>query len=238
MEIRFSSVWVENQLGLVLVRLRLIRNGVSLGWALLSPPLQFRRGDSLKPPSQTTSPAAIRWFPLPPPAAPAAGGWGNPGSRRVYKVGVSRLPAGRAVETAARLVRRFGAEVVVFGGGALVSSAADLPPCACLQFPGAVWCAFPSPDSVVRRIRAFEDLEGDGDAQHGDAGGGAGWRFLGTEDRRLPVRRGATSDPRRLWRSGGGAPAARSALRQRRRDLAGLKCNFPLFLDLSVRTVL
>jgi hypothetical protein len=41
---------------------------------------------------------------------------------------------------------------------------------------------------------------------------GAGWRLSGAEDRRLPVRGGASSSPRLVRRSGGGAPAVHSML--------------------------
>ena len=166
-------------------------------------------------------------------------GGGRVGEPRIslgVQVGVSRHPPG-GVGAAARSGRSFEVVVALFGGVARWSFAADLPPLACSQLPGAVLRALPSPVAVVRRRRAFEDPEGEDLRKHGVDDGGAGWRPYGFEVRRLPVRRETHSDPRRHGRSSGGAPAARSVHRLRPRDPAGPDCNFVAFLGLPVRTV-
>jgi hypothetical protein len=80
----------------------------------------------VNPPGQTTSAAAIRWFPLPTPAPPVAGGWGNPGSLHVYNVGLIRHPSG-GVEEVAWSGWNLEVEVVLFGGAARWSTAMDMP---------------------------------------------------------------------------------------------------------------
>ena len=180
-------------------------------------PAQSRGAIFLEPPVRTSSPGAIRRFPLSPLAAPAAGGWGNPGSRSVYSVGSSRyLPA------ASRRGRRgrwgcFAAVFFLFHGGVLRNSSMVRLLCPRSRLPGAVVRVLPLPESEVWRIRALEEDGGDGDTEHGDGDGGAGWRLSGAEIRRLPVRRGTPSNPRHEWRSCGGAPAVRPARRRRHR---------------------
>jgi hypothetical protein len=56
------------------------------------------------PVSSPRSPVS-RGFSPPPPAAPAAGGWGNPGSRPVYSVGLVRVPADGVMEVVVLAVR-------------------------------------------------------------------------------------------------------------------------------------
>ena len=129
---------------------------------------------------------------------------------------------------------RLGVADFLSGGGARWSSAADLLPRAGSKLPGAGGRVFPPPGSDVRRIWEAGNKE-DGDVLiQGDGDSGAGWRFRGAEDRRLPVRRRAPSDPSHLGRSSGGAPAARPVLLRQRWGPEGLICNFRLFLDLSV----
>ena len=53
-------------------------------------------------PVRTSSPPAIRRIPRPPAAAPAAGGRGINGSRRVHSLGVRGVAAGGAAEEVAR----------------------------------------------------------------------------------------------------------------------------------------
>jgi hypothetical protein len=77
-----------------------------------------------------------------------------------------------------------------FADGAPWSAGADLPSPACFWLRGAVECTNPLSESERRRTRVFEVSVGDGGAEQVDDNGGARWRFFGTEDRRLPVRRG------------------------------------------------
>ena len=68
------------------------------------------------PPVHSSSPAAIRRFPSPPPAAPAAGGWGNLGSR-LYIARCEWVPVGGARERMARPSRWFVVAEIFSGGG-------------------------------------------------------------------------------------------------------------------------
>ena len=99
----------------------------------------------------STSPAPNRRLPRPPPAAPAAGGRGNPDSRRVHSVGKRRVSSRR---------RRGGGGVagvvlqvvdLPVDGGAPRSSGVDLLPLSSWRFCGAAGFDFPSPDSAARR---------------------------------------------------------------------------------------
>ena len=187
---------------------------------------------------RSTSPPPDRQVPHPPTAAPAAGGLGSPDLRCVNSVGSVWVLAGGVGEWAARPEWRFAMEVFLSGGGGLRSSAADLPSSACSGLDGAAGCVNPSPESAGRRIRVVEDLQGAGGAEQGAGYGGVGWRSSGAELRRLPVRRGATPNPRRVRSSGGGAPAIRLRLRFRQWSPEGPFCNFALSLDFSVRSLL
>ena len=73
-----------------------------------------------------------------------------------------------------------------------------------------------------------------------DGVGGPGWRLVGAETRRLPVRWGIPPESRPEGRKGGGAtphcPAHRRCCR-RPGEEEGLLCNSSFFLDCSVRTV-
>lgn len=95
------------------------------------------------------------------------------------------------------------------------------------------------PSLAGGRVAAAPGVEankGFGDvAEQDDGVGGAGWRLFGAEVRRLPVRGGAPPNPRRLWRSDGGAPSACAVRRRRRGVSEGPSCNFAFVLVLSVR---
>ena len=90
----------------------------------LSPPLQYSGAICATSPSNPPSAAAIRGIPPSPAAAPAAGGWGIPGSRHVYSVGFEGVPAGGAVEAVVRSAVVLVAALLPFAAGALRSSAA------------------------------------------------------------------------------------------------------------------
>ena len=110
-------------------------------------------GEFLNSPVRSTSPPQIRRFP----PYPAAGGWGNGGSRCVYSVGLCGWPAGGAEVTAAWSEWRLGAVSVFVAGGTPGRSTAMLPPSPRLQVPGAAWRGFPSPVSVERRSRVMNN---------------------------------------------------------------------------------
>ena len=99
----------------------------------------------------STSPAPNRRLPRPPPAAPAAGGRGNPDSRRVHSVGELRASSRRRQGGggAAGLVL----QVVDFpvDGGAPRSSGVSPLPSSSWRFRGAAGLDFPSPESVAGR---------------------------------------------------------------------------------------
>jgi hypothetical protein len=136
----------------------------------------------------------------------------------VYSVGLSKHPS-NGVEEVARSGWRSEVEVVLFGGAAWWSSATDLPPSSRSQLPGAVLRALPSPVALERRCRVYEAFEGEDVAKHDD--GDTSLRLFGVEDRRLPIRRGTSSDPRRHGRSSAGTPAVPPVYHQRPQDLAG-----------------
>jgi hypothetical protein len=172
-----------------------------------------------------------------PPSAGRSGGGrvGKPRISPVHSLGWSGWPAGGVEEEVARSDRRFVEAEIFSGGGALRSSAADLPPSPHSLLGGAALCFFPMPEAVERRLRWLEFVEEEVVLKQGDGDdGGARWRIFGSELRRLPVRQGAPSDPRLKWRSGGGAPAIRRARRRRHRGPQGLFCNFLFVLGLSV----
>ena len=125
--------------------------------------------------------------------------------------------------------------LAILGGGARWSSTAEHFPFRA-RGPVRPLCAFPSPRISARRIRLNKVKELV--LKHDADGGGAGCRLSGAEDRRLPVRREASSDPRLQWRSSGGAPSARPLRRPQRRVAEGLGCNLIFVGDLSVIPVL
>lgn len=179
-------------------------------------------------PSRSTSPAGDPGVSPPPSAAPAAGGWGSPGSRRVHSVGSVWDPAGSVVEAAAQLVWSLMAVLLPFGGGALRSSAAECSSSPCSWFVGTTVRVKPSPDLHRRRIRvlmlkmkmvwrsfamttAFQGA-GSSDPLSGD----------------FPAAEGLAPNQGVKRSSGSGAPPARS-VRRRGRDPEGPVCNFHFF---------
>ena len=151
-----------------------------------------------------TSPASIRSILHPPAAAPAAGGWGIDGSRRVHSVGSRGLAAGGAEEEMASAESFLGAEFLSSAWGAPVEC------CGGSAAPGASaarrCCDATLPLAGVRGLAApaFVFLEGD---VAGDRDGvvvwRAGWRCLDAEERRLPGRDGKPPSPS-VWRCSGG----------------------------------
>ena len=149
---------------------------------------------------------------------------------------MSRLPAGGVGETAARSEWILVAGFFLSGGGAPGSFAVDSPSGPHSQFRGAAVWGFPSPEFELRRLRVFLirkfDLICCKVVALVTQGGGS----CGAKLRRLPGHGGAPSVPRRQrgrGRSGGGAPAIRSALRLRHRDPVGLDVIF-LFCWISL----
>jgi hypothetical protein len=74
-------------------------------------------GDFARFPFQSTSPLLNLQISHPPFAAPAAGGWGIPDSRRVHNVGFVGWPVDGVVEAVARSERLFAAELIPSCGG-------------------------------------------------------------------------------------------------------------------------
>ena len=168
---------------------------------LVPSPATVPEGDLLDPPSQTTSPAAICWFPLPPPAAPAAGGWGNPGSCCVYSVGlVWVLPGGvlEAVTPAVGVLLLSASSPVSALPGVSASSRRRRRARGPLGSPCAA-CSPPDPvaaDPVDLLCAGGDDASGAADE--------AGWRLCVRGVRGSTTSRplGRSSDPRfgRFWR--------------------------------------
>jgi hypothetical protein len=177
---------------------------------------------------RSTSPAGDPGDPPPPSAAPAAGGWGCPRSRRVHRVGSSRVPAGGVVEATALLVWSL---VVVLAPSAVVLCGAERSPSPCSWFVGTTVRVYPSPDLHMWRIRvlklkkkmvcrsfaatlAFQGV-GSSDPLSGD----------------FPAAEGLAPNQGVKRSSVSSAPPARSA-RRCGRDLEGPVCNFFFSLDL------
>ena len=110
-------------------------------------------------------------------AAPAAGGWGIAGSRRVHSVGSSWAPAGVVMEVVAWPVLCLQVVLVLSGGEAPWSSTAERRPLPRARGPAGSPCAgFPPLD-----LRAADPVDALG-ADGGEAGGaavGGGWRLCG-----------------------------------------------------------
>ena len=189
----------------------------------------------MRNPSRATSPAADLVVLPPLSAASAAGGWGRAGSRCVYSVGPVRSPAGGAVEVVVASVRKSEAVLFPSAGWAPRSAAAGRSSPSCSWLAGATARANkPSPDLQWRRIRVMKTLLEDDGLKLRDDAGVSGCRGFGSTDRRLPVCRRASSDPRHLGSGSSGAPPA-CPVRRRSRDPEGPVCIFLFFLDLSVR---
>ena len=100
-------------------------------------------------------------LPVSPPSAGRSGGGrvGKPQISPVYSLGVSGWPVGGAMEELARRIRRFVVADLLSGGGALRSSASDLPPPPCSQLCRVVLRGFPVPETVERRLRLVKTLK-------------------------------------------------------------------------------
>ena len=121
-------------------------------WIRLQPFVPKRRGDFLKPAGSTHLAAADPAVSSPPPAAPAAGGRGNAGSRYVHSVGLAGLVAGGALEAGVRLVVAvLGAVPLPFAGGVLRSLVVEPPSPSSSQPLGAAVRVFPDPRLDPRR---------------------------------------------------------------------------------------
>ena len=171
-------------------------------------PSTVPKGDFLCERRRSTSPSPNRWLPQPPPAAPAAGGRGNPDSRCVHSVGLLSYLAGGAEEVTARSVFLLQVEVSLFGGGAPRSSAAGLLPLPRSQLCGPVERGFP-----LRRMpwdggSGVDDIVQEAvEVRFGDDG--VRWcRSFAADDRRLPVRSGVLSIQVMESMSGGAPPTA------------------------------
>ena len=166
----------------------------------------------------------IPWFPFPLPAALATGGWGNPRSRRVHSVGLSRLLTSGVLEAKTSVVGVLGSSsssaVSPFFGAS--ASSRGLPPVLAAlgdrrarSFPG--WIS-------ERRIQIKKSkllmLKTGGAAGLAKDGGS-----LEFEVRQLPVRRGSSSF-QGLGDAAGGASSARLVPRRRHSVKEGPVCYF------------
>ena len=200
--------------------------------SLLSP-AQCRGAIFLKLPVKSTSPPAIRRFPSPPPAAPAAGGRGNPVLRRVYSVGVLGLPAG-GVGVEMRPV--WCLQVVVFLPGGVVPWSFVLvpPPSARSHLSRGVVGVFPALGSVRRRSQQIEIswkmMRRFGSSTAALSGVGPPGPVLGD----FPLAWGLPPLQGVMGGSGDGAPPTATVGRRRGQLGEGLCCNFVFVGDLSV----
>jgi hypothetical protein len=196
-------------------------------WTVSLPRLQCRRAFCERP-RRSTSPPPNRRLPRPPSAAPAAGGWGNPDSRRVHSVGCLRCPAGGVGEEVARPVLLLQVVVFLFVGGAPRSSAVDLPSLPCPQLYGAAVGAFPLPASVGRRSRfpkiSWKRMLRFGASTTAASGVGPLWPVLGD----FPSARGLLLIQGVKGSRCGGAPPT-APCRRRGRGAGGSCCNFLIF---------
>ena len=151
-----------------------------------------------------TSPASIRLIPHPPAAAPAAGGWGIDGSRRVHSVGRSGVAAGGAEEEVAASVSFWWAAIPFSASAAPVERrSGPAAPCAAAARRS---CGARCPRAGDREMAASAFDGFGGEVAGGRDGVGfcrAGWRCSRTEGRRLPGRRGSPPSPSFRRRCGG-----------------------------------
>jgi hypothetical protein len=96
--------------------------------------------------------AVEAWVPPSPSAAPAAGGWEKPVSRRVYSVGIGRSPAGGAWEVVVLRVQILKLAWIPFGGAAPWSSAVMRAASRSSGIFGLLEFFSPRPGLGVRRI--------------------------------------------------------------------------------------
>ena len=169
---------------------------------------------------RSTSSAGEAWVPSPPSAAPAAGGWGKPVSRRVFMVGLGRCPAGGASEAEVLLVRLLSAQIPSGGGvpWGFTDLRAIFP--APRPDPGMRWIWMQFNKRMIQRFFAAAPAflaVVSSEAVLGDFPSAVWWapaiQCLGSFS--------------------SGAPSSAPA-RRRRRDPEGFLVIFPLFLDLSV----
>ena len=168
---------------------------------------------------RSTSSAGEAWVPSPPSAAPTAGGWGKPVSRRVFMVGVGRCPAGGASEAEVLLVRPLSAQIPSGGGvpWGFTDLRAIFP--APRPDPGMRWIWMQFNKRMIQRFfaaaPAFPAVVSS-EAVLGDFPSAVWWapaiQCLGSFSSGVPSS----------------APA------RRRRDPEGFLVIFPLFLNLSV----
>ena len=112
----------------------------------------------------------------PPAAAPAAGGWGIAGSRRVHSVGSSWASAGGVLEAESSSAVCLRAAFVPSGSGAPRRSKAERRPLLRARGPPGSPCAeIPPPDLLAVDLVDFMVAGADGASGDDD---GAGWRPL------------------------------------------------------------
>ena len=188
-------------------------------------PSTVERDDFLSPSTQTTSPPSIRSIPRPPPAAPAAGGRGIDGSRRVHSVGLSRAPAGGVEAEEARSDWFLQVVVLPLVGGAPRSSGAELPPSSSSRISRSCWLGFPS-TGFRGTAGPDRDLPRDVDVHWRDDDGDLRRRSFGIGDRRLPAGLGMLLIQGIERSMSGGAPLTALRRLRRGRVAQGLGCNF------------
>jgi hypothetical protein len=171
-------------------------------------------------PALTTSPPSIRSIPRPPSAAPAAGGRGIDGSRRVHSVGFSRAPAGGVGAEGARPKWFLQVVVLPLVGGAPRSSGVELPPSSNLRVWRSARFDFP--------VAGFRGTAGprDADSHRRDDDGGFWRRSYGIGVRRLPAGSGMLLIQGIVRSLSSGAPPTVLRRLRRGRVAQGLGCNF------------
>ena len=200
-------------------------------------PATVRDGRFLKLSRRSTSLAAGSSIPRSPSVAPATGGRGIVDPRLVHSVGSSRRPVGGAVEAVVRSARRVLADLVPFDDDALRSFVVEIPPFPSSQIFGSAVLIKPSPAMAWRPgrnllnkektlLRSFVlEMQGRGVSS----------QELATGD--FPSAEGLYLIQAIKRYGGGGAPPAASSSSSTSGS-RGHRCNFLLFLGLSVRTVL
>jgi hypothetical protein len=180
-------------------------------------------------PAQTTSPPSIRLFHRPPSAAPAAGGRGIDGSRRVHSVGFSRAPAGGVGAEGARPEWFLQVVVLPLVGGAPRSSGVELPPSSNLRVWRSARFDFPVAGFRGTAGPVFQDLPRDADSHRRDDGGGFWRRSYGIGVQRLPAGSGMLLIQGIVRSLSSGAPPTALRRLRRGRVAQGLGCNFFCF---------
>jgi hypothetical protein len=195
-------------------------------------PATVGRGVFLKPYRRSNSLAVGSPIPPPPAAAPAARGWGIVDRRLIHSVGFSRWPAGGAEKEVVWSAWRFAAELILFDGGALRSSAVELSSSWSLRIRGSVELLKPSPALVWRLGRFVLDMEKEMERSLAMEMEGRGVSSLELASGDFPAMEGLYLI-QAIERYGGGAPPSASSSTS---GSSALICNFYLFkLDLYVR---